>query len=177
MQLVDLFEDWQSALSEFNSVLKAQVKAMGQAKVLAQIKIADTLSAEEKSLTRSSYNARLQHPQYWPLPLVNALADVLASPHLVDLFHRQQTIIDQLPALLTNYIKTSGVPNAFVIRGLSINQTTFYAKQKNPRTWRKPELERIEEIVETIRAIRPGNAVPSSSTDKRHKTPDGDFIP
>lgn len=153
MQLLDHFEEWQNALSEFNNALKKQVKANGQTKVLERVKTVDKKNSVQKSLSRSSYNARLLHPHYWPLELVEQFADVLACPQLLTLFQQQNDTIKQLPDRLTSYIRSANTPNAFVIRKLGINQATFYAKQKDPRLWRKEELKRIEEIVETLKKL------------------------
>lgn len=154
MQLLDLFEDWQNALSEFNTLLKKQVKANRQTKVLARIMVIDKKSSREKALTRSSYNARLLHPHYWPLPLVEQFAEVLACPQLLILYQKQSDIINQLPDRLTVFIKSANASNAFVIRLLGINQASFYTKQKDPKTWRKDEIERIEEIIETVTKLQ-----------------------
>lgn len=153
MQLLDYFEEWQNALFEFNNLLKQQVKASGQTKVLARVETVDKKNSTQKSLSRSSYNARLRHPHYWPPELVEQFADVLACPQLLTLFQQQNDRIKQLPGRLTNYIKSANTSNAFVIRKLGINQATFYAKQKDPRSWRKEELQRIEEIVETLKKL------------------------
>lgn len=154
MQLLDLFDDWQKALAEFNNLLKMRVKKYGQTKVLAQIKVIDKTSSEEKSMTRSMYNARLLHPQHWPEPLLAQFAEVLSCPELMTFYQKQSTIITQLPDLLTNYMKGANTSNAFVIRLLDINQATFYAKQKEPKTWHRDELVRIEEIIETLNKLK-----------------------
>lgn len=158
MQLLELFDDWQKALTEFNNLLKRRVKKYRQTELLAQIKVTDKTLSVEKSMTRSMYNARLLHPQYWPLPLLEQFAEVLNCPELITLYSKQSEIIAQLPDQLGNYIKDANTSNAFVIRLLEINQATFYAKQKDPKTWRRSELERIEEIVETLNNLRPGPA-------------------
>ena len=153
MQLIDLFEEWQNDLSEFKALLKTQVKAKGQASVLARIKTVDEKTAAERVLTRSSYNARLREPQNCPLALVEQFADVLACPRLLALFKQQQDRINQLPDRLIQHIQSANIPNAFVIRKLGINEATFYNKLKNPRLWQRNELERIEQVIETLRKL------------------------
>lgn len=148
MQLTELYEQWQTILAEFSALLERKVKETGQTKVLAQIQVGDT-----QVLARSTFNARLEQAQYWSLAVVEQFATLLDCAELLTLFHRQMTLIEQLPVLIVHYIKLGGVSQAFIIRRLGINQTTFYAKQKNPKTWRKHELERIEEIIETVKRI------------------------
>lgn len=154
MQLLELFETWQIALKEFNDLLQRQVKAKGQTSVLSQIKVLDKKSQKEKSITRSSYNARLLHPHLWPQPLLKQFAEVLTCPELLTLFENQKRIIEQLPQEVAKIIKEGNTSNAFVIRLLAINESTFYAKQKDPKTWLRPEVERIEEIIETLKRLK-----------------------
>ena len=158
MQLLQIFDNWQKALTEFNNLLKRRVKGFRQTELLARIKVIDKTSSEEKSMTRSMYNARLLHPQYWPLPLLEQFSEVLNCPELLTIYQKQSAIIAQLPDTLTNYIKEADTPNAFVIRLLKMNEATFYDKQKEPKTWRRHELERIEEIIETLNKLKPVSA-------------------
>lgn len=153
MQLVDLFEEWQNDLSEFKALLKTQVKAKGQTNVLTRIKTVDKKTATERALTRSSYNARLREPQNCPLALVEQFAGVLACPRVLTLFKQQQGRINQLPDRLIQYIQSADIPNAFVIRKLGMNEATFYNKLKDPRLWQRNELERIEQVIETLRNL------------------------
>ncbi|CCH57576.1 hypothetical protein BN8_p06764 (plasmid) [Fibrisoma limi BUZ 3] len=155
MQLVGLFDEWLETLTKFKNLLIQQVKKHGQNKVLAQIMVFDKTSQQSKPMTRSMYNARLLHSQHWPLGLVEQFAQVLACPELLMLYQKQEAIISQLPGQLSAYIKAAKTSNVFVIHLLGINQATFYAKQKSPKTWQRDELVRIEEIFTTIKSLEP----------------------
>lgn len=153
MKPVELFDEWQKTLTEFNNLLKRRVKRYKQSELLAKIIVIDKPSSQEKSMTRSMYNARLLHPEHWPLPLLEQFSEVLNCPELLELYQKQAAIIAQLPDLLSDFLKSTTTSNAQVIRLLNINQATFYKKQKDPKNWRKQELQRIEKIIETIQSL------------------------
>ncbi|MVM41989.1 hypothetical protein GO730_38085 [Spirosoma sp. HMF3257] len=142
-KIITAFKAYKDALAELATTLKNRVKASSSLKALK----------EELGLTANMYYQRLNYPQNIPADEIAAFAKLLNDKILIQLYEQTQTLGHQLSNEITDYIKEADLTITFVCKKLDTDPSSFYRKQKDPRLWSKEEVEKIAQIVETIKNL------------------------
>ncbi|GAB4020667.1 hypothetical protein GCM10028808_62780 [Spirosoma migulaei] len=142
-KIIIAFNAYKGALAELASTLKNRVKASSSLKALK----------EGLGLTANMYYQRLNYPQNIPRDEIAAFAKLLNDNTLIQLYDQTQAIGRQLSNEITDYIKEADLTITFICKKLDTDPSSFYRKQKDPRLWSKEEVEKITQVVETIKNL------------------------
>lgn len=99
------------------------------------------------------YYQRLNYPQNIPIEEVEEIAKLLGDDSVIKLHEEVNRLGQQLTVVLTDSLKEAEVTVTFVCKKLGIDTSNFYRKQKDPRLWSQAEIEKITQIVETIKSL------------------------
>ncbi|GAB3719196.1 hypothetical protein GCM10027592_62640 [Spirosoma flavus] len=142
-KIITAFNVYKGALTELASTLKSRVKASSSLKALK----------EELGLTGNMYYQRLNYPQNIPANEIAAFSKLLNDDTLIQLYDKTQALAQQLSEVIAEYIKEADLTITFICKKLDTDPSSFYRKQKDPRLWSKEEVEKITQIVETIKNL------------------------
>jgi len=137
------FDAYRTKLAQFASALKNRVKTSSSLKALK----------EGVGLTANMYYQRLNYPQNIPPEEAAALANLLNDESIIHLYNEAQELGHQLTLVLADYLKEAKMPVTFICQKLNMDTSNFYRKQKDPRLWSLPEIEKITQVVETIKNL------------------------
>lgn len=142
-KVITVYNAYKGALAELASTLKNRVKASCSLKALK----------EELGLTANMYYQRLNYPQNIPADEIAAFAKLLNDETLVQQYDKTQALAHQLSEEIVEYIKEADLTITFICKKLNTDPSSFYRKQKEPRLWSKEEVEKITQVVETIKNL------------------------
>lgn len=141
--IVPAYNAYKQKLAECAATIKSGVKAVSS---LKQLK-------EKLGLTANMYYQRLNYPQNISTDEVKELAKLLNDDNIIQLFEEAHRLGHQMAAAIDENIKRADITITFLCRKLGIDTSNFYRKQKDPRLWNQAEIERITQIVETIKSL------------------------
>jgi len=82
-----------------------------------------------------------------------SLAKMLNDDSILELYNEAQQLGHQLTLVLANYLKEAKIPVTFICQKLNTDTSNFYRKQRDPRLWSLSEIEKITQVVETIKNL------------------------
>lgn len=134
---------YKQKLAECAATIKSQVKASVSLRELN----------EELGITTSMYYQRLNYPQNIPTDEINAFAKLLKNDSIVSCFEEAHALGHQMTVIIDDNIKQADITVTFLCRRLGIDTSNFYRKQKDPRLWSRQEIEKISQVVETMKSL------------------------
>ena len=142
-QIIVAYNSYKEKLAEFADKLKSQIKA--------ESSINNVCTA--LNITRNMYYQRLNYPQNIPAKEVEAIAKLLSDDSIIKLHEEANFLGQQLTVVLTDSLKEAEITVTFVCKKLGIDTSNFYRKQKDPRLWSQAEIEKIMQVIETIKSL------------------------
>lgn len=141
--LMEAYTNYKGKYAEFVDLLKKRIKVVSSVnEVCAAL-----------GITRSMYYQRLNYPQNIPPDEVQTLATVLEYDLLKTQVEAAQRAGHELANLIAENLKSVEVSVTFVCKKLGTDTSNFYRKQKDPRLWSQEEIQKISQVVETIKSL------------------------
>lgn len=137
------YNNYKEKLAEFVNKLKSQTKAESS---INNVCIS-------LGITRNMYYQRLNYPQNIPLEEVETVAQLLSDNSIVNLYQEANSLGNQLAITITENLKKAEITVTFICKKLGVDTSNFYRKQKDPRLWNQAEIEKITQVVETMKML------------------------
>ena len=142
-EVVTAYNAYRQKLAECAATIKNRVKEVSSLKELKA----------ELGLSANMYYQRLNYPQNIPTDEVKALAQLLKDDNLTQLFEEANRLGHQLTVVINDNLKRADVTVTFLCKKLGTDTSNFYRKQKDPRLWSRDEIEKITQVIETIKSL------------------------